>query len=142
MLTTVEKVLTLKNVALFREIPGEVLADIAFLLDEVNFDRGTYIVTEGEVGTELFVVVSGKLDALTGGHKVAEFVEGDYFGEMAIIDSQTRSATVIAMSDVTLLRIDKNDFYDILSQREEVAIGIIKVLSQRIRELNQKVTVQ
>ncbi len=85
-----------------------------------------------------FVVVDGILDVIAGGKKINELQKGDYFGEMAIIDSQARSASVQAISDVVLLRIDKNDFYDILSQREEVAIGIIKVLSQRLRDLNKK----
>ena len=140
MLTTVEKVLALKNVELFSDIPGEVLADIAFLLEEVIYENGTYIVAEGDIGKELFIIVKGEVDVIAGDQKVATIGDGGYFGEMAIIDSQPRSADVVAIEDVTLLKIERDDFHEIMKQREEVAIGIIKVLNRRIRDLNRQLT--
>ena len=137
MLTTVEKVIALKNVELFKDIPGEVLADIAFLLDEVNYEEGSYVVYEGELGKELFVIVEGQVDVVVGGKPVNRLFAGQYFGEMAIIDSQPRSASIVARNEIILLKIDKDDFYEILQQRNEVAIGIIKVLSDRIRNCNK-----
>jgi len=138
MLTTVEKVLALKNVELFSDIPGEVLADIAFVIEEVNYDRGTYIVHEGELGHELFIIVKGEVEVVSGGRKIDTIREGGYFGEMAILDSQPRSADVVAVTDVTLLKIARDDFYEIMKQRDEVAIGIIKVLNRRIRNLTRR----
>ena len=110
MLTTVEKVLALKNVELFSDIPGEVLADIAFLLEEVIYENGTYIVAEGDIGKELFIIVKGEVDVIAGDQKVATIGDGGYFGEMAIIDSQPRSADVVAIEDVTLLKLKEMIF--------------------------------
>ncbi len=139
MLSTVEKALALKNVELFHEIPGEVLAHIATVLEEEVFEKGAYIVTEGELGRELFVIVSGEVDVVAGGEKVDVITEGGYFGEMAIIDSQPRSADVIARTDLTLLKMGMEDFHEILKQQEQVAIGVIKVLNRRIRNLNRRI---
>jgi len=140
MLTTVEKVLALKNVDLLKEIEGEVLADIAFILEELSYDEGAYVVYEGELGQELFIIVEGEVDVVIGGQKVGKFGPGESFGEMSIIDSQPRSASIVATTDLILLKIEKDDFYEILKQRDEVAIGIIHVLSERIRLLNKKVS--
>ena len=138
MLTRVERVLALKNIELFHDIPGEVLADIAALLEEENFEKGQYIVNEGDLGKELFMIVKGEVEVVVGGNVVAVMKEGAGFGEMALIDSQPRSADIIAKNDVLVLKMESDDFLEILKQRDEVALGVIRVLTGRIRELNAK----
>ncbi len=138
MLTRVEKVLALKNVELFQDIPGEVLADIASLLEEVTYEKGSYIVNEGELGKELFIIIEGEVEVISGGSRIDKMTPGASFGEMSLIDSQPRSADVVALEDVSLLRIERDDFHEILKQRDEVALGVIKVLNRRIRNLNQR----
>lgn len=140
MLTRVERVLALKNIELFHDIPGEVLADIAALLEEENFEKGQYIVNEGDLGKELFMIVKGEVDVIAGGNVVAVMKDGAGFGEMALIDNQPRSADIVAKNDVLVLKMESDDFLEILKQREEVALGVIKVLVGRIRELNAKLT--
>ncbi len=142
MLTTVEKVMILRNVELFREIPGEVLSDIAFFVEEVRYEKGDYVVTEGDVGTELFIVVEGALNVVEGNQNVGELTEGSCFGEMAIIDSYRVEASVVVESSARLIRISKNDFQDILVQREEVALGVIRELCRRIRTLETELKKQ
>ena len=66
MLTRVERVLALKNIELFHGIPGEVLADIATLLEEETFEKGQYIVNEGDLGKELFMIVQGEVEVVAG----------------------------------------------------------------------------
>ena len=138
MLTRVERVLALKNIELFHDIPGEVLADIAALLEEETFEKGQYIVNEGDLGKELFMIVKGEVEVVVGGNVVAVMKEGAGFGEMALIDSQPRSADIIARNDVLVLKMESDDFLEILKQRDEVALGVIRVLTGRIRELNAK----
>ncbi len=138
MLTRVERVLALKNIELFHDIPGEVLADIAALLEEETFEKGQYIVNEGDLGKELFMIVKGEVEVVVGGNVVAVMKEGAGFGEMALIDSQPRSADIIARNDVLVLKMESDDFLEILKQRDEVALGVIRVLTGRIRELNTK----
>ncbi|MBP5201420.1 cyclic nucleotide-binding domain-containing protein [bacterium] len=138
MLTRVERVLALKNIELFHDIPGEVLADIAALLEEESFEKGQYIVNEGDLGKELYMIVKGEVEVVAGGNVVAVMKEGAGFGEMALIDSQPRSADIIAKNDVLVLKMESDDFLEILKQRDEVALGVIRVLTGRIRELNAK----
>ena len=138
MLTRVERVLALKNIELFHDIPGEVLADIAALLEEETFEKGQYIVNEGDLGKELFMIVKGEVEVVAGGNVVAVMKDGAGFGEMALIDSQPRSADIIAKNDVLVLKMESDDFLEILKQRDEVALGVIRVLTGRIRELNAK----
>jgi len=138
MLTRVERVLALKNIELFHDIPGEVLADIAALLEEETFEKGQYIVNEGDLGKELFMIVKGEVEVVAGGNVVAVMKDGAGFGEMALIDNQPRSADIIARNDVLVLKMESDDFLEILKQRDEVALGVIRVLTGRIRDLNSK----
>ena len=138
MLTRVERVLALKNIELFHDIPGEVLADIAALLEEETFEKGQFIVNEGDLGKEMYMIVKGEVEVVSGGNVLAVMKEGSGFGEMALIDSQPRSADIIARNDVLVLKMESDDFLEILKQRDEVALGVIRVLTGRIRELNAK----
>lgn len=140
MLTRVERVLALKNVELFHNIPNSVLVDIAALLEEESFEKGQYVVNEGDLGKELYIIVKGEVEVVVGGNRVAVMKAGKSFGEMALIDSQPRSADIIALEDLLLLKMERDDFHEILKQREEVSLGVVKVLNQRIRDLNQKLT--
>jgi len=69
---------------------------------------------------------------------LACFGRGDVFGELALLDTEPRSAGVVALSDVQLFRIDQGDFYDLMDERGEVLRNIIKILCQRIRTQNTK----
>lgn len=139
MISTVEKVLFLKGVDLFGVIPGEDLSQIAQIADEVDLDAGEPVFREGDLGDSLYLVVSGTVRVHSGEKEIALLGERQVFGEMALLDSEPRSASVTAVSDVTLLRIQQEDFADILSEKSEIAQGIIKVLSRRLRgELKRK----
>jgi CRP-like cAMP-binding protein len=65
---------------------------------------------------------------------IAELGERECFGEMAILDAAPRSATVTAVSDTTLLKIAREDFQEIMSEKPEIAQGIIQVLTRRLRD--------
>jgi CRP/FNR family cyclic AMP-dependent transcriptional regulator len=138
MISTVEKVLFLKGVDLFSAIPGEDLSQIAQIADEVELDTGETIFKEGEQGDSLYLIVSGRVRVHKGELEVAQLGERQVFGEMALLDSEPRSASITAMSDVALLRIQQEDFADILSEKGEIAQGIIKVLCRRLRGQLQK----
>lgn len=138
MISTVEKVLFLKGVDLFSAIPGEDLAQIAQIADEVELDCGETIFREGDLGDSLYLIVTGRVRIHRGDHEIAILGERQVFGEMALLDSEPRSASVTAVSDAALLRIQQEDFADILSEKSEIAQGIIKVLTRRLRGQLQK----
>ena len=138
MITTVEKVLFLKSFDLFRALPGEELAQIAEIAEEQPFAFGDQVFTEGEPGDALYLVVEGTVKVHQGGKQLAQLGPRDVFGEMAVLDSEPRSATVTALKDSVLLKIARDDFRDILQERPEIGMGVIKVLSRRLRDASRR----
>ncbi|RJO73963.1 MAG: cyclic nucleotide-binding domain-containing protein [Myxococcales bacterium] len=133
MLSTVEKVLLLKRMELFKQIPGVELARIAQITREVVFAAGDALMTEGDIGDAAYLIVEGEVVVQAGGVPVANLGKDQCVGEMAILDSEPRSATVVASSAVRALVIEREDFYDILHERAEISLGIIQVLTRRLR---------
>jgi CRP/FNR family cyclic AMP-dependent transcriptional regulator len=133
MLSTVEKVLFLKSIDLFSQIPAEDLAQIALISTEETRELNEEIFAEGESGDALFLVLDGKVRVHRNDRVIAELGERECFGEMAILDASPRSATVTALADTDLLKISREDFQEIMSEKPEIATGIIKVLSRRLR---------
>lgn len=135
MISTVEKVLFLKSIDLFSQIPGEDLAQIAQITDEVHFEEGDVLFHEGDPGDTLYFVIEGQVKVSKGGREVARLGERQVFGEMAILDSEPRSASILSLSRLTLLRIARDDFNEILAEKAEIAQGVIKVLTRRLRDM-------
>jgi len=133
LLSTVEKVLFLKSIDLFSQIPGEDLAQVALIATEEAREQGEEIFAEGEAGDALYLVLDGKVRVHRGDRQIAELGERECFGEMAILDASPRSATVTAVKDTNLLKISREDFQEIMAEKPEIALGIIKVLSHRLR---------
>ncbi len=139
MLTTVEKVLALKSVELFEPISGEDLAGISLITETATFEAEETIFEEGELGDSLYVLLEGGVRVHRGERLIAKLGPGECFGEMAILDSSPRSASVSCDEDSICLRIGREDFSDILAEKPEVARGVIRVLTRRLRmELNNR----
>lgn len=136
VITTVEKVLFLKSIDLFRALPGEELAQIAEIAEEVPVSAGGLVFAEGESGDALYIVVEGRVRVHVANRQLAELGERETFGEMSVLDSEPRSASVSATAESLLLKIGREEFRDILTERPEIAVGIMKVLSRRLREAN------
>lgn len=107
----------------------------------VSFSKGDSIFVEGELGTEMFIVQEGEVHIrkrLGEEMRTLSVLEkGDFFGEMAVIESQSRSANAIAATDVTLLVINGTRFNEMLRKNPEIAIRIIRKYSRRLREANR-----
>lgn len=136
MLANIEKVLFLKGIALFAQIPGEDLSRVAQIAQEEHFGKGTPFIRQGDIGDCLYLIVDGEVKIIVDGREVAKLGEKQCVGEMSILDSEPRSATVEAATDVRALKIERDDFYELLSEKIEIAQGIIKVLTHRLREAN------
>jgi CRP-like cAMP-binding protein len=133
MLSVVEKVLFLKSIDLFSQIPAEDLAHVARIATEERIDKGDVVFTEGDSGDSLYLTIKGQVKVHKGAKVIAQLGERECFGEMAILDSEPRSATITALDDTSCLRIAREDFYEILHEKPEIAWGIIKVLTRRLR---------
>lgn len=133
MLSTIEKVIALKKVSIFAETPDETLAAVAALLEEMPVNAGDTVVEKGDLGDCLYIVVDGEFRVYDGDQTLNRLREGDVFGEMAIFDAEPRSAWVTAVTDARLLRLDQEPVYELMEDRSEVARGVIRVLSRRLR---------
>lgn len=137
MLSTVEKVLILKSVSMFTQTPDEVLADVAALLVEVDASPGQTIIALGEQGDSLYVIMDGKVRVHHDERLLSYLGEREVFGEMALLDPEPRMASVTAVEATRLLRLDQAAFYQLVYERPEVSIGIIHVLTARLRSLTR-----
>lgn len=138
MISTVEKVLFLKSVDLFSLIAGEDLAQVATIAQEVSFEAGEVILQEGEIGDSLFLIIEGEVQVHRLQKEIARLGERQSFGEMAILDDEPRSASVTSLSDVVCLKIAREEFFELMSEKMEIAHGIIRILTGRLRRANER----
>lgn len=100
--------------------------------DLVSFTAGTVILREGEPGDHMFVVMEGDLSVMIKGKVIATASPGDIIGEMALINSEIRSASVIAETDCVLADIDRSSFDSLLKYVPDFTIHVMNVLAGRL----------
>jgi len=130
---TIEKVLFLRNVALFASMPSRELGRIAGIADEVVYPAGSVVIKEGDYGDSMFLIVEGQVRIYRGEVELTTLGPRAYFGEMSILDGEPRSASAAAASDCLLLRINQADFHEILSANFEATLSIVRMLISHIR---------
>lgn len=142
-LSTLDRVLLLREVPMFSGLSPEDLEKIAEIAEEQLFHNQQLLCREGEPGHTLFIIASGVVEVLkkVGDTEqvLAARTTGDFVGEMAILELAPRSATLRAKGGVRTLVIDGDSFNTILLDRPQVAVSVLRRMSQRVRELNEKV---
>ena len=133
-----EKVLILKSLGLFSETPETILSELAPLMQEEEVEEGRVLFNEGEIGDCMFIIHKGQVKIHKGSATLAILMEKEVFGELSLLDSETRSASATAHADCFLFKIDQEPFYELVETRPEVAKGFIKILCQRLRAQNEK----
>ena len=134
MLLTIEKVLILKSVPIFASVPEGQLVDLATIAETVDYDAGDIIMNQGDLGTSMYIVVNGRVRIFEGDKDLAEHGTRAVFGELAALDPEPRAASVQALEDCTLLRLDGESLYDLMSGNKEVTRGIVRVLCDYTRQ--------
>jgi CRP/FNR family cyclic AMP-dependent transcriptional regulator len=131
----------LSNVKLFAGCSDRELKEIESLLDEVSVRAGRQLISEGQVGTEAYVIVEGRATATLAGAEVGTLGPGDAVGEMALLDPESpRSATVTADTDMDLLVLEPRAFSKLLAEHPRVTIQIAVSLAQRLRAVEHAPT--
>jgi len=134
VLSLVERVIFLKEVPIFAEIPDADLAELASRFGEIRVSEGTTIVTEGELGTSMYVVASGTVRVHRGDTELSRMGEGSVFGELAALDTQPRTASVTAVDETLLFSVTQEHLYEIMAEHPLMLRGIVKILCERLRE--------
>ena len=133
MLSTVERVIILKSLSMFEKTPDEALAELADLLHELIVQTGDEIIREGEIGDSLYIIVDGKVEVVDDNRVLNQLGARAVFGELSMLDSSPRTATIRAIEETSLLRLDQTSFYEIMSDYVEVAMGTIQLLTRNLR---------
>jgi len=123
----------LKQVDLFRDVPADYLVAVAEVAEERNCYAGEYLFREGDPGDCLYVIAEGEIRVTARGAEVARLRAGEVIGEMAVVDSQPRSATAEVSKDSRVLRIGTVEFRLLLLNHPEMAMALLRTLSRRLR---------
>lgn len=139
IVSELERVIVLKNTQLFAETPENVLTSIVPIMKEISFREGKTIFKKGEIGNCMYIIYAGEIGIYDHETLLATFTKGDVFGELALLDAEPRSASAIVENDVLLFRIDQEDFFDLMEERNELLRSVLRILCQRIRNQNDKI---
>jgi len=137
--SVLERILLLREIPIFADLSPEDLKLVAETAREEWYPQNTVIFHQGDEGNMMFVIVAGLLHVIkseNGTERVlAQRSSGDFLGEMAIIESAPRSATLRAQTDVRVLAIDGETFKGILRERPDVSFAVLRSISRRLREM-------
>ena len=138
----VNRILFLKNISLFQFLSLEHLLVIDQVLDQQEFLAGETIFEQDSLGTNFFIIYRGQVVIRRkfegNDQELSELSPGEFFGEMTLFDDSPRSATAIAVTDCTLLCLERNLFHSLLIQRPEIALELCRVISLRLRMANER----
>ena len=137
----IEKVLLLKNSEIFEHCKEADLIEIAAICQENHIDPNVTIFEKGAYGNCMYFIYSGSVSIHDGQHQLALLSENEIFGELSLLDSEARSASATARTDCVLLKIEQEDFYDLIATNTDVLKGIMRTLCKRLRE-QDRITIE
>ncbi len=136
----VNRILFLKTVSLLQSLSLDDLLLVDRVLEQQEFLAGELIFQEGSREETLHILYRGRVRILKqqSQQELALLESGEYFGDMALLNDAPRSATAIALTDCTLLTLDRSDFESLIAQRPELLLHMCRVLSARLREADKR----
>ncbi len=136
MLNTIEKVIFLQGIPEFAEIPVEQLSHIASITEEIEREPDTTLIEQGEPSEDLYFVVEGAVSIRLDGREIMRLGEKAPIGVASLLDDeQPNIATVVTLEPTRLLKINREDFLELVADYVEITQGIFKSLFRRIRKI-------
>lgn len=134
----------LENIALFAFLSPEARSKLESGAHTMSFARGSMLVAQGEMTDSLYIVLSGRLKVFNsnedGREVLLNYIEpGEAIGELALLDGEPRSASVMALQNSRIALISRQYLMDCLRQNPEIAIELLHLLSKRVRNLTERV---
>jgi CRP/FNR family cyclic AMP-dependent transcriptional regulator len=135
---------TLSSVPLFSQLREGDIEQLSRAAHERSYPKGSVILFENDPGEALYVVLTGQVKVVLIAEDGREVIlsirsEGDFFGEMSLIDDEPRSAHVIAMEDSKLLVLRREDFNRSLQEMPQIAAGLLRAMCKRLRQADTKI---
>ena len=139
-----EKIDILKMVPIFLGLSEKSLNDVAQKMVTRSYKKGQYIIAEDDEGQSSYFITEGSVKITRTSDEGREVIlamqgVGDFFGEMAMLDDEPRSANIVAISACTVLTLNGADFFGILESYPKVAINLLKELAVRIRKSDKQI---
>jgi CRP-like cAMP-binding protein len=141
MISTIEKVIFLQNVDVFAKVPTEQLTFLAAIAEEVSALKDDEIYKRDDPSQALYIVLDGTVSLHRDGREITQAQMGDAFGTWSLFDDEPYVATATVVDDARLLRIEHDDFYEVLADNVEVTRGVIRTVATRLRGLIHRVGV-
>ncbi len=133
---------SLGAIRLFQRLTFPELIRVLDTAQSVELPRGAEVFREGDEGDGLYIITKGRGLVYKGDLEVAELTKGDHFGEMALVDSSSRSATVVAASDIEALFLSRADFFSLLRSdavmANKILWNVVQAMSERLREASEE----
>jgi len=132
-LSLLTKVELLRKIDLFRILPQSTLENLAQETRDIVFKKDEIIFEEGLTGSNMYVILSGEILIYLGAKKVAVLKQGEYLGEMSMVDSKSRSASARALSHTLVMEINEDVFCKIIASNPQSLMAMMKTFSKRVR---------
>lgn len=134
----------LSGLQLFSGSSREVLNELAKILKEVSYKRNTIVISQGDDTRSLYIITKGRLKVTAGDEEGNQIIlsflgNGDFFGELSLLDDTPRSASVTTVEDTNVLQLNNLLFNDFARQHPKIYPSICKALTARIRELDNTI---
>ncbi|MCD4697226.1 MAG: HAMP domain-containing histidine kinase [Bacteroidales bacterium] len=127
----------LKKVRIFTDVGDHDLADIAHELFEMKCRSGQTIFKKGDEGDAMYIIKSGSVRVHDGNHVLSRLKSGQVFGEFALFDKESRSASITAEEPSVLFELGQENFARVMINKPDVTMGVLKKVIRRIREMNE-----
>ncbi|MEP7028675.1 MAG: cyclic nucleotide-binding domain-containing protein [Candidatus Eisenbacteria bacterium] len=134
-MTTVERVLTLKQIDLLSTAGPRQLLQLAELVREVEMIEGQAIYAEADLADAIYVVYRGRVSLVSGGKELSTVGPGEAFGTWALVDDSERAQSAVCTEEGLLVALGREEFYEFASGDPAVLQGIIRVLGRRLKAL-------
>ena len=134
------RMVSLDGTKLFLGLSSDEFEPIAALASRRNYQAGQTVLNEGDPGDGIYVIVQGKVQVAVGEglqRVLTVMGDGDYFGEMAVLDSEPRSASVTAIEDTQVFFIPRDPLLEMLEKSPRLALTLVRLFSLRMREFNR-----
>ena len=135
----------LRTVPIFSELNDQDITSLARVATRRRYPKDTVVFFENEEGDFFFMILQGRIKVTILGDDGREIIlsvlgPGDFFGEMALLDNEPRSATAIAVEDSELLSLHRTDFQSVIADNRSIQAALIKILTARLRRANHQIS--
>lgn len=134
-MTTVERALALRRVEAFRGVPMEQLAHLAAAAREERFDAGSILFHEGDPPGGLAVILDGRIELRSNGTSLGHAAAGEPLGTWSLFDDRPRRAEARVVESARVLLLDRDDFYEVLSEHVAVIRSLVQDLVRKLVDL-------